>query len=272
MPFKHHNATRYQNGQLSPRKEALLEEEALELRIDNQAFTITMRTPGKDLELAIGLLFTEGILEADLLPKTEITKNTQSTTINLIFPKGNNPNISKRSIMSVSSCGVCGKQDLADVGLESQEVTKRGHFPFQKIHSCFQKMSKHQTDFIKTGGAHAAAAFDFNGKLLSSMEDIGRHNAVDKVIGDLIIKNKLDEAFVLTVSGRVSFEIVSKASKANFAILAAVSAVSSLAVEYAEENQLTLLGFCRDDKATCYAHEERLIEVDEKVLSTEKNK
>jgi len=102
------------------------------------------------------------------------------------------------------------------------------------------------------------AAFSESGELLSIMEDIGRHNAVDKVIGDLLMKGKLDDAFALTVSGRVSFEIVSKASLANFAVLAAVSAVSNMAADCADKNNLTLLGFCRSDKATCYATPNRV--------------
>ncbi len=259
MPIKQHKATRYKNGLISVQNEALLEEQALELHIDNQPFTITMRTPGKDVELAVGLLLTEGIiLPQGPIPKVEITSNAQSTTINLIFPQGYKAKIGKRSMISVSSCGVCGKQDLDDIGLKTHKVTKSGQFFFGDVQNWFDEMSTQQTDFIQTGGAHAAAAFSASGKLLSIMEDIGRHNAVDKVIGDLLLKDKLDQAFALTVSGRVSFEIVSKASLANFAVLAAVSAVSSMAAECAEKNNLTLLGFCRGDKATCYATSNRM--------------
>ena len=259
MPIKHHKAIRYKKGEIITQKEALLEEQALELYIDNQPFTVTMCTPSHPIELAIGLLLTEGIiLPQGSLPKVVVTQNLQSTTVNLIFPKGFQPKIGKRSLVSVSSCGVCGKQDLEDIGLEMHKVTKTGHFSFENVRNWFEKMSNHQTDFIQTGGAHAAAAFNENGDLLSIMEDIGRHNAVDKVIGDLLLKNKLNEVFALTVSGRVSFEIVSKASSANFAVLAAVSAVSSMAAKCAETNNLTLLGFCRKDKVTCYAVPKRV--------------
>ncbi len=259
MPIKHHKAISYKKGELSSQNEALLEEQALELYIDNQPFTVTMRTPDKDAELAIGLLLTEGIiLPQGPIPKVEMSSNPQSTAINLLFPQGFHPQIGKRSMVSVSSCGVCGKQDLDDIGLETQIVSKSGQFHFEDVPIWFDKMSAHQTDFIQTGGAHAAAAFNEKGELLSIMEDIGRHNAVDKVIGDLLLKNILNEAFALTVSGRVSFEIVSKASKANFAVLAAVSAVSSMAAACAKANNLTLLGFCRKDKATCYAIPERI--------------
>lgn len=258
MPIKHHKATRYIKGTISIDNEALLEEQALELHIDNQPFTVTMRTSGKDVELAIGLLLTEGIiLPQGPIPEAQTVITLNSTSINLIFPKGFQPKIGKRSMVSVSSCGVCGKQDLDDIGLETRKITKTGQFAIKDVKDWFEQMSEYQTDFIQTGGAHAAAAFNKRGELLSIMEDIGRHNAVDKVIGDLMLRNKLDEAFALTVSGRVSFEIVSKASIANIPVLAAVSAVSSMAAECAEANNLTLLGFCRGDKATCYAIPER---------------
>jgi len=259
MPSKYHHAVRYQNGQISSGDEALLVEQALELFIDNQPFTVTMRTPGKDIELAMGLLLTEGIiLPEGPIPTPQVSLQPQSTTIHLLFPKGFYPNIGKRSMVSVSSCGVCGKQDLEDIGLETHKIQKSGQVAFDDIRQWFTQMNAYQTDFIQTGGAHAAAAFSESGELLSIMEDIGRHNAVDKVIGDLLLRDRLDDAFALTVSGRISFEIVSKASIANIPVLAAVSAVSGMAAEYAEANNLTLLGFCRNDKATCYANSYRL--------------
>lgn len=259
MPFNVHRSTHYHDGEEIPQNEALLAEQALELHIDNQPFTVTMRTPGKDTELAMGLLLSEGIISPQgPIPQAHPSATTQSTIINLLFPQGFQPKISKRSMVSVSSCGVCGKQDLGDIGLETHKVNKDGQFAFEDVEEWFAQMNASQTDFIQTGGAHAAAAFDESGQLLSIMEDIGRHNAVDKVIGDLLLRDKLDEAFALTVSGRVSFEIVSKASIANIPVLAAVSAVSSLAAECAESNFLTLLGFCRGDRATCYAHPHRL--------------
>ncbi len=259
MPIKHHKATQYKNGKISIQDEALLEEQALELHIDNQPFTVTMRTPGRDRELAVGLLLTEGIiLPQGPVPEVKIIPDIQSTIINLILPQGFQPKIGKRSMISVSSCGVCGKQDLEDIGLETHKITKSGQLAFEDVQNWFAQMSQYQTDFIQTGGAHAAAAFSESGELLSIMEDIGRHNAVDKVIGDLLLNNKLNDAFALTVSGRVSFEIVSKASVANFAVLAAVSAVSSMAAVCAFNNNLTLLGFCRGDKATCYAIPQRI--------------
>ena len=120
-------------------------------------------------------------------------------------------------------------------------------------------MNAAQHNFKQSGGTHAAAAFSIDGELLSTMEDIGRHNAVDKVVGDLILEDKIDAAKVLTVSGRISYEIVVKCFKAKIPFLAAVSAPSSLAVDYAKELGITLFAFCREDRVTCYSNLEYLI-------------
>ena len=124
-------------------------------------------------------------------------------------------------------------------------------------------MSTHQNLFGKTGGSHAAAIFSANGELLAFGEDVGRHNAVDKAIGDLWLKNDLGKAILLCVSGRVSYEIAAKARRAGLAILAAVSAPSSMAVEFCRTEDITLLGFCRGERATAYSHPERLIALEE---------
>ena len=120
-------------------------------------------------------------------------------------------------------------------------------------------MNTHQPNFNQSGGAHAAAAFDIKGKYLCSLEDIGRHNAVDKVVGYLIKNDQLDSAKIITVSGRISYEIVIKCIKAGIPFLAAVSAPSSLAVDFAKELGITLLAFCRDERATVYSHAHRTI-------------
>ena len=122
----------------------------------------------------------------------------------------------------------------------------------------FLMMNSKQSVFEKSGGSHAAAAFDRTGVLLSSMEDIGRHNAVDKVVGELINDSTVRKASVITVSGRISYEIIVKAFKAKIPVLCAVSAPSSLAVDYAKELGITLLAFCRDERATCYSNPERI--------------
>ncbi len=161
--------------------------------------------------------------------------------------------------MSVSSCGICGKTELGELSFLGKTVDSKQQIDAGLFSELFNKMNSKQFDFKQSGGTHAAAAFNQNGDLLSAMEDIGRHNAVDKVIGNLLYTQQLNTAKVMTVSGRISYEIVIKVFKAGIPFLAAVSAPSSLAVDYAKELGISLLGFCRDGRATCYSHPYRII-------------
>ena len=244
--------------------ETLLIEEALEININHQPFTVTMRTPGDDDALIRGLLHSEDVIssETQIQIHHQFDTENQATKSNVIIKSHalNKLVFSDRNLMSVSSCGICGKTDIDALGLDGNIITKKGSLTLFQLNQMFSKMEEKQRAFLMSGGAHAAAIFDKNGELLSIKEDIGRHNAVDKVIGDLILQKKIEKAMILLVSGRTSFEIVSKAAKANIPVLAAVSAPSSLAVSCAENMNLTLLGFCREGRATCYSCFERIIE------------
>jgi FdhD protein len=147
---------------------------------------------------------------------------------------------------------------LEDIAFIGKVLDQKGTVGINVIHSMFDKMNQVQNAFHKSGGSHAAAAFSATGELLSSMEDIGRHNAVDKVVGELIHDKKIKEASVITVSGRISYEIIVKTFKAKIPILCAVSAPSTLAVDYAKELGITLLAFCREDRGTCYSNPHRI--------------
>lgn len=236
-------------------------EQALQIIINKEVFTITMRTPGNDEDLVMGLLYSEDIYKAiDKLnisfsenQEKGITEANISINENLLSEGYSN----SRNLLSVSSCGICGKKELEEI--DSSQKLKNGiTLSIESIYKMFKDMNEGQPTFHQSGGSHAAAAFSKNLKLLSIREDIGRHNAVDKVIGHLINEQQLAEANCLVVSGRISYEIVSKAFAAKIPILAAVSAPSTLAVDFAKELGITLLGFCRENKATCYSHPERL--------------
>ena len=162
-----------------------------------------------------------------------------------------------RSFLSVTSCGICGKQEL-DLP-DQQNSVSDATISLEMIFGMFQQMSSSQDAFKQSGGSHASAAFDKSGNLLTIKEDIGRHNAVDKVVGDLILSQNLHEAKCITVSGRISYEIIIKTFRAKIPVLAAVSAPSTLAVDFAKELGITLLAFCRDDRLTCYSHPQRLV-------------
>jgi FdhD protein len=159
--------------------------------------------------------------------------------------------------LSVASCGICGKQelDLPGQGASVLEVSLNPDL----VSEMFGQMNSKQMAFKKSGGSHAAAAFSEDGELLTIKEDVGRHNAADKVVGELILSKKLLQAKCITLSGRVSYEIIIKTFRAKIPILAAVSAPSTLAVDFAKELGITLLAFCREGRLTCYSHPERLV-------------
>ncbi len=244
--------------------DALTVEGALQININDLPFTITMRTPGDDLSLVRGLLHSEGVINGlDYIPDMILRKENGEgivTVVDLNIPedKLGAGYSNSRSLLSVSSCGICGKTELDELSFIGKVLDENKIIHTDSIHSMFEQMNSKQSVFEKSGGSHAAAAFDKKGKLLSTMEDIGRHNAVDKVIGDLINRAKLKSAMVITVSGRISYEIIVKAFKAKIPVLCAVSAPSSLSVDYAKELGITLLAFCREERATCYSNPQRI--------------
>ena len=243
--------------------DALTVEEALQINVNDQAFTVSMRTPGEDASLVRGLLHSEGIINdinfhPDIVLKRENEDGIVSV-VNVTIPeeKLGEGYSNSRSLLSVSSCGICGKTELSDLAFMGSTIDDNDKISIGFLHQLFDKMSTRQHDFKQSGGTHAAAAFSLEGKLLCAMEDIGRHNAVDKVVGKLISTSQLKQAKVITVSGRISYEIVIKCFKAKIPFLAAVSAPSSLAVDYAKELGITLFAFCRGERATCYSHPQR---------------
>jgi len=242
--------------------DSLTIEQALQVSINNETFTITMRTPGNDEDLIKGLLYSEDIFKFEKEINISFSENQEKeiTEANLTIENSllGDGYLNSRNLLSVSSCGICGKKELENID-SSQKLQNGISLTIKDLFKMFNTMEKDQPTFHQSGGSHAAAAFSKNIKLLSIREDIGRHNAVDKVIGHLINKQELNDAKCLIVSGRISYEIVYKAFKAKIPILAAVSAPSTLAVDFAKELGITLLGFCRENKATCYSHPKRLI-------------
>ncbi len=244
--------------------DALTVEEALQININNKPFTVSMRTPGDDTFLVRGMLHSEGIIKntsyiPDVILKKENDKGIV-TIVELNIPEKElgEGYSNSRSLLSVSSCGICGKTELGDLSFMGKTIDDDAKIDSTLIGKLFDKMRVLQHDFHQSGGTHAAGAFSIKGELLSVKEDIGRHNAVDKIVGELIISNRLKKAAIITVSGRISYEIIIKCFKANIPFLAAVSAPSSLAVDYAKELGITLFAFCRNDRATCYSNPHRV--------------
>ena len=246
--------------------DALVVEAPLHVQVNGEAYTTTMRTPDADEFLIRGLLFTEGIVAAAAAPMTFVPiEDPDSKTAGCINVEADSELVDgefagRRSQMSVSSCGLCGTREPRDIELFGPPINRNACTPIEAaaVRGMMTTMQRGQRLFAETGGCHAAAIFDAAGELLSLHEDIGRHNAVDKAIGELLAQDRLRDAAVLTVSGRMSYEIVFKAYRAGIPILCAVSAPSSMAVDTCEQFGLTLLAFCRDDRMTLYTHAERV--------------
>jgi FdhD protein len=233
-------------------------EQGLQIFINNNPFSVTMCSPGNELELVRGLLFTEDIFtDKDFEMQLEWIKEENPSAIkkvNIALPENllQKSYSNSRSLLSVSSCGICGNKELELVNSSSGKI-EEGKFNVQKLHIMFGIMNSMQHTFKESGGSHAAAAFSQEGELLSLHEDIGRHNAVDKVIGKLLINKNLESSKYLLVSGRVSYEIIAKCFKAKIPVLAAVSAPSTLSVDFAKELGISLFGFCREERVTLYS-------------------
>ena len=236
----------------------LVVESPLQININNEAYTVVMRTPNDDIELIRGLLFAEDIYKKkeNLIFQIVKEENRIPTIINVTISEKylGKGYLNKRTLLSVSSCGICGKKELKDIKADGEKLKNSDTFLSNDLHDMFSKMEIFQKTFHASGGSHAAGVFNKKRDVLSIKEDIGRHNAVDKTIGNLLIKKQLKDAHFLLVSGRVSYEIVSKAFLAKIPIIVAVSACSSLAVDFAKEFGICLIGFTRAQKMTIYAN------------------
>ena len=241
----------------------LAAEEPLEIRVRGRAVTVTMRTPGHDAELAAGFLLTEGIVRSgrDIVRSEHCGRNEADNVLNVVLAPDVQVDFDRltRHVFASSSCGLCGKATIDAVQAALPPVVSKVTVSTELIAKLPDAMRAAQRTFDRTGGLHAAAIFDEHGKLIVLREDVGRHNAVDKVIGHCVLHEPfpLDRHIVL-VSGRSSFEILQKALAARIPIVAAVSAPSSLAVEFARQSGQTLIGFLRDRRMNVYAHRDRL--------------
>jgi len=258
--------TEWSAGESRRADDYLAAEEPLEIRVGRKSLGVAMRTPGDDRELVAGLLFTEGLIE-DIGQVRQIdcadsdnggVRNFARVALRRGVKLG--AEIGRRGFSAGSACGACGKatiDQLRNRGVRRPNEAAR--FDAEILCDLPDKLRASQAVFGRTGGLHAAALFDARGELAVLREDIGRHNAVDKVIGWAVLQQRLPlDDYILLASGRGGFEIVQKALVAGIPLLASVSAPSSLAVQMAREMGLTLLGFLRGRRFVIYAHEERL--------------
>lgn len=270
--------THWQEHRQQQREDHLTVEEPFEVRIDHRSLAVIMRTPGHDRELAMGFLFTERVIhqadevltieeaiDADGLPlanvvNVQLCSPEQQNTSTGVDDSRHQPTFERHFAVS-SSCGLCGKNSIEDLMLTVSplEVTD-----LRISASCIYELTRQlrigQDVFTHTGGLHAAGLFSSTGELCLLREDVGRHNAVDKIIGHGLLHNALPYSkHLLMVSGRTSYEIIQKALLARIPCIAAISAPSSLAVELANQSGITLIGFLRDHSMNVYTHPERII-------------
>jgi FdhD protein len=259
---------RVEAGARDPRGDSLATEEPMEIRVDQpgaeqRSVAVTMRTPGDDFALAAGFLFTEGLItgQADVqsirycsVPREEQHYNVVSVAVTRTLELG-----TQRIFYATSSCGICGKASLDLIDVQCAPLGDGPHVQAATILGLPHELRRMQSLFDKTGGLHAVALFDPAGRLISSFEDVGRHNAVDKLVGSELLAGNLPlSESVLLVSGRASFEIIQKAATAGIPIVCAVSAPSSLAVDAARRFGLTLIGFLRDERFNVYTRADRI--------------
>jgi FdhD protein len=238
-----------------PERDHVAVEEPLEIRIGGAPVAVTMRTPGHDEELALGFCLSEGLRPASARVPDDLAANTID-----VVADGFDPARLQRSFYTSSSCGVCGKGALEAVAVEAPRVESTLRVPFGIVISLPDLLREAQATFAATGGLHATGLFSAHGALLVSREDVGRHNAFDKVVGRAFLEGLLPLAeSILCVSGRLSFELVQKASIAGCPILVAVGAPSSLAVELARDRGVTLCGFVRGGSVNVYTEPWRIV-------------
>jgi len=273
------------SGKIHPADDLLAVEEPLEIRLGfgsskeriQKSISVTMRTPGSDFELALGFLFTEGIIknQDDISHIRYCSDLNQTTTkeniVRVELKEDVTVNLEKleRHFYTTSSCGVCGKASIEAIKTirpQSTVDSRLWSVDYGLIIRLPEILREHQNIFEHTGGLHASALFDCEGQLIFIREDVGRHNALDKIIGAALAKDMVPlDRFILLLSGRTSFELVQKAAMAGIKIVAAVGAPSSLAVETAKEFDMTLIGFLRAERFNIYSGEQRILIYQEEI-------
>lgn len=262
-----------EQGKMRSRLDSLATEEPLEIRLNpQQSVAITMRTPGADFELAAGFLYSEGVVcqrediqRISYCVDPDVDGEQRLNIVNVALREDLIVDLQRleRHFYTTSACGVCGKTSIEALRIRGYPSIPLGiQMKTEVIYSLPEKLRSHQNIFSTTGGLHAAALFDCQGNLIKLREDVGRHNALDKLVGSALLSGELPwRSRIVMVSGRSSFEIVQKSLAAGAPIVCAVSAPSSLAVALAKEFGITLIGFLRGDRFNVYAGVERILGV-----------
>jgi len=248
-------------------EDVLATEEPLEIRVEGQSVAVVMRTPGHDEELIAGFLCSEGLVrrredffEISACPSADEAGKGNVYEVLLRNPDPDLLQRLTRHVFSASSCGICGKATIESVFVSFPPVKAKMRVKAETLLGLPGQLRKAQENFEQTGGLHASALFSGEGEMLSLREDVGRHNALDKVLGRALLAEELPlENRILLVSGRISFELMQKALAGGIPIVAGISAPSSLAIQFAEDSGQTVVGFLRGEGFNIYAHPERIV-------------
>jgi FdhD protein len=249
------------------REDVLAVEEPLEIRVEGRSLAVVMRTPGHDRELVAGFLLTEGVIGSmkdlvDITLCTETTAAGKGNTVDVVLARPGAVDVEKltRHVYTSSSCGICSQASIEAVLRKRKRLTDRVRVDADTLLALPAQLAAQQATFHTTGGLHACALFDHTGKMLALREDVGRHNALDKLIGWALLQRRIPlRGHIALLSGRASFEMMQKAHAAGIAVVAAISAPSSLAVDLARACGQTLAGFVRDGSMNLYAGAQRII-------------
>ena len=244
-------------------EELVAVEEPLEIFVNDESFYMTMRLPGEEIPLSLGLCFTEGIIQSmDDVAGASYCNDLSANKINIYLSekKKNEAPISQRQkrFTTYSSCGICGSDMVQELGRAFVKIQEKTKIRLSMLSDLQEIIVQKQSAYEATGGTHAAGIFDPKGSLLSFSEDVGRHNALDKAIGKLLFEKKINQAAIVVLSSRLSYEMVMKSSRLGAEILAGFSAPTSLGIELASKMGITLIGLMRGDKGSIYAHPERI--------------
>jgi FdhD protein len=236
-------------------------EEPLEIMIDDEPYYLTMRMPGEDIFLALGLCLTEGVISSfdDVLSVNHCIDSTNR--VNVYLSRGRRGHAAparKRGGIAYASCGMCGKELISDMCVDLAKSDKTVNIRLSQVFDMQNAMEAHQPVFYATGATHAAALFDGEGRSLACSEDVGRHNALDKAIGRVLFEKQMGKAKAAVLSSRLSYEIVQKAARLGIEVIAGTSAPTSLAIDLAEGLDITLIGFLRPGSANIYTSPGRI--------------
>ena len=255
---------RWKNGESAEEPDVVSVEEPLEVFVDGEPFYVTMRSPGDDIPLVAGLCFGEGVIDSmDDLASIGHCEDISTNRVNVFLGPGKRKKggvaARPKRMATYSSCGICGKDLIEDIAGVLARVEHEITIPFQRLIELREELGANQYSYNKTGGAHAAAVFSREGTMLAIAEDVGRHNALDKSLGKVLLAGAKKEASIALISSRLSYEMVQKAARFGIEILAGVSAPTSLGIELARSINLTLIGFLRSNRGNIYTCPERVI-------------